>query len=73
KAKQLGVLVASGLIVGESIFGVVIAGLIVATSRAMPLAVVGDAFTSASNWLGGIAFVLLLAGLYRWTSALTRR
>ncbi|MBV8721291.1 MAG: oligopeptide transporter, OPT family [Candidatus Eremiobacteraeota bacterium] len=73
KAKQLGVLVASGLIVGESIFGVVIAGLIVATSRAMPLAVVGDAFTSASNWLGGIAFALLVAGLYRWTAALTRR
>jgi putative OPT family oligopeptide transporter len=72
KAKQLGVLAASGLIVGESIMGVVFAGLIVATGRATPLAVVGDSFASASNWLGGIAFIALLLLLYRWTAKLTR-
>lgn len=71
KAKQLGVLVASGLIVGESIMGVVFAGLIVASNRATPLAVVGDAFTAASNVLGGIAFVALLLGLYWWTARLS--
>lgn len=70
KAKQLGVLMASGLIVGESLMGVVFAGLIVATNRATPLAVVGDSFASASNWLGGLAFVALVFGLYRWTARL---
>ena len=40
-AKRFGVLLASGLIVGESLLGVLNAGLIVATGAAAPLAVVG--------------------------------
>ena len=69
-AKQLGVLVASGLIVGESIFGVLYAGLIVSSNRASPIAVVGDAFATASALLGGVAFVAVVLGLYRWTAGL---
>ena len=46
RAKQFGVLVASGLIVGESLFGVLLAGLIVSTNKAEPLALVGDGFTT---------------------------
>jgi putative OPT family oligopeptide transporter len=65
-AKQLGVLLASGLIVGESICGVVYAGIIVASGKAFPLGIVGDAFGPASNVIGAIAFVLVSFGLYRW-------
>jgi uncharacterized oligopeptide transporter (OPT) family protein len=66
RGKRLGVLLASGLIVGESLFGVALAGIIVATSNANPLAGVGDSFSAVSNWIGGIAFIVVCAGLYRW-------
>ncbi|MGA2760446.1 MAG: oligopeptide transporter, OPT family [Candidatus Cybelea sp.] len=72
RAKQIGVLVASGLIVGESLFGVLLAGLIVSTGRAEPLALVGDAFANASTALGAAAFVLVVGGLFRWAGALSR-
>ncbi|MBV8097609.1 MAG: oligopeptide transporter, OPT family, partial [Verrucomicrobia bacterium] len=63
-AKRLGVLLASGLIVGESLFGVLLAALIVGTSRETPLAVVGDDFSSASAILGGLAFVIVIVAMY---------
>ena len=40
----LGVLLASGMIVGESLVGVVLAAVVVFSGRAAPLALVGDAF-----------------------------
>jgi putative OPT family oligopeptide transporter len=64
--KRLGVLLASGLIVGESLFGVALAGIIVASGSAAPLAVVGDSFTAASNWIGALAFAIVIGSLYRW-------
>jgi putative OPT family oligopeptide transporter len=73
KAKQLGVLVASGLIVGESLFGVLLAALIVVTSNANPIALVGDSFALAGTIVGAIAFVLTVLGLYVWTARLSRR
>jgi putative OPT family oligopeptide transporter len=72
QAKQLGVLVASGLIVGESLFGVLLAGVIVASGRASPFALVGDSFASAANAIGSVAFLLALAGLYGWAGRLSR-
>ncbi len=72
RAKQIGVLIASGLIVGESLFGVLLAGLIVSTGRAEPLALVGDAFTNASTALGAAAFVLVTGALFRWAGTLSR-
>jgi putative OPT family oligopeptide transporter len=73
RAKQFGVLVASGLIVGESLFGVLLAGLIVSTNKPEPLALVGDGFATASLILGGFAFIAVLGGLYWWTSRLSQR
>jgi putative OPT family oligopeptide transporter len=73
RAKQFGVLVASGLIVGESLFGVLLAGLIVSTNKAEPLALVGDGFTTPSLILGPFAFAVVLGGLYWWTSRLSQR
>lgn len=64
RLKQLGVLVASGLIVGESLFGVLLAALIVLSGKATPLAVVGDAFASAAAVIGPLAFALALAALF---------
>jgi putative OPT family oligopeptide transporter len=72
QAKQLGVLVASGLIVGESLFGVLLAGVIVASGRASPFALVGDNFAQAANAIGAVAFLLALAGLYGWAGRLSR-
>ncbi len=60
--KRLGVLVASGMIVGESLLGVLVAGLIVIH---VPLALVPDDFAPA-DWIGLGAFVLLIVILYGW-------
>jgi putative OPT family oligopeptide transporter len=66
RSKQLGVLLASGMIVGESLLGVLIAGLVVVTDKATPFALVGAGFTDAAVWLGGGVFVAAAVALYRW-------
>ena len=70
RVKQFGVLLASGFIVGESLFGVLLAGIIVAAGTATPLALAGDAFTNAATALGAVAFVVVLGRLYAWTARL---
>jgi putative OPT family oligopeptide transporter len=65
RAEQLGVLVASGMIVGESLFGVILAGLIVAFSTEAPLALVSADFAFA-NWIGLASFAALIVVLYSW-------
>ena len=64
--KRLGVLLASGLIVGESLFGVALAGIVVATDNGTPLAIVGEGFPAIS--VGAIAFAVISLGLYLWTA-----
>ena len=71
-ARRLGVLIASGLIVGESLFGVLLAGVIVVTGNPTPFAVVGDAFQAPSMWLGSIAFIVVVYALYRWSAGLAK-
>jgi putative OPT family oligopeptide transporter len=71
--RRIGVLLASGLIVGESLLGVALAGVIVATGKSTPLAVVGDAFAPYANGIGFVAFVLVTFGLYRWIEGLARK
>src|SRR6185436_9839240 len=65
RAERLGTLVASGLIVGESLWGVLNAGLIVGLSRDAPIGLVAEDFVLAP-WLGVIGFVGLLVLLYGW-------
>jgi putative OPT family oligopeptide transporter len=65
RAQRLGVLVASGMIVGESLFGVLNAGLIVAFNRDAPLAVVPADFPLAVP-LAVISLIVLVALLYGW-------
>src|SRR5450432_2623589 len=64
--KQLGVLLASGLIVGESIIGVVISAIVVFSGVGAPLALVGAGFETAGIIVGGLAFVIITFVLYRW-------
>jgi putative OPT family oligopeptide transporter len=71
--KQLGVLLASGMIVGESIIGVVVAAIVVFSGKATPLALVGDSFQNASIWIGGIAFAAVIFAMYRWISRLGQK
>ena len=70
--KQLGVLLASGLIVGESLLGVVYSFVVVFSGRHAPIALVGADFATASMWLGGVAFAAVVFALYRWVEGLVR-
>jgi putative OPT family oligopeptide transporter len=72
-AKQLGVLLASGMIVGEGLIGVVIAAIVAFSGMDAPLALVGPDFANAAVWIGGIAFVLVMLVLYRWIEGAARR
>src|SRR5437868_14347632 len=64
--KQLGVLLASGLIVGESILGVVISAIVVFSGKGAPLSLVGPNFETAAVIIGGGAFSVIVFLLYRW-------
>jgi putative OPT family oligopeptide transporter len=68
-AKRLGVLLASGWIVGESLFGVALAGLIVAAGKGDPLALVSD-FAGPATWIGLALFSVIAALSYRWVHGL---
>ena len=76
RAERLGTLVASGLIVGESLWGVLNAGLIVALSSDAPIGIVAHDFALAP-WLGILGFVGAIVWLYGWmlrrSQAVTRR
>jgi putative OPT family oligopeptide transporter len=64
-ARRMGVLAATGLIVGESLFGVAFAGIVALAGNDTPLAVVGDAFDKPGIVLGLVLFIGALGWLYR--------
>jgi putative OPT family oligopeptide transporter len=69
--KQLGVLLASGLIVGEGLVGVFIAALVAFSGKDFPLALVGDHFAeTVAVPLGTIVFAVSILLLYRWAARL---
>jgi putative OPT family oligopeptide transporter len=65
RAERLGTLVASGLIVGESLWGVINAGLIVGLSTDAPLGLLPENFAPAP-WLGLLGFIGVIVWLYSW-------
>ncbi|RVT92552.1 OPT family oligopeptide transporter [Sphingomonas crocodyli] len=67
-SQRMGVLLASGFIVGESLFGVLLAGLIVGTDSGSPLALIGEGHEGVTMAAGTLLVVAMLAGLYRWTA-----
>lgn len=66
-AKRMGVLGATGLIVGESLFGVAYAGMVAGSGSDAPLAVVGESFESMSMLTGAVIFVALVWWVYNRT------
>jgi putative OPT family oligopeptide transporter len=67
-AQRMGVLGATGFIVGESLFGVAFAGIVAGSGSDAPLAIVGEHFETYATWLGMLVFVGLVAWLYRRTA-----
>ncbi|QIL78732.1 oligopeptide transporter, OPT family [Diaphorobacter sp. HDW4A] len=63
-AEERGLLLASGLIVGESLMGLAIAAVIGFSGQNAPLALVGEGF-GAAPWLGLIYFIALTTIFYR--------
>ena len=71
--KQLGVLLASGLIVGEGLLGVIFAFAVGLSGNQTPIGLVGDSFATASMWIGGIAFAVIVWLQYRWIARLAQK
>jgi hypothetical protein len=68
-AKRLGVLLASGLIVGESLFGVFTAAVIVSTNNGEPFGLIPAGSAWPAMIAAIIAFIALVYGLYAWTKS----
>jgi putative OPT family oligopeptide transporter len=72
-AARIGVLLASGFIVGEGLLGVGNAGLIVALDSATPVALVGESFATPAIFIGLVVFGVLAAFCYRWIARVSAR
>ncbi|HWU76808.1 MAG TPA: oligopeptide transporter, OPT family [Rhodanobacter sp.] len=70
--RQLGVLLASGLIVGESLLAVIFAGVVAFSGNDSPIALVGKGFATPAIWIGGVVFAVTVAVLYRWIMRMGR-
>ncbi len=66
-AKRMGVLAATGLIVGESLFGVAFAGIVAGSGSDAPLAVAGKSFEPIAMWGGAAVFIVMLWWIYSRT------
>ncbi|RFP09553.1 MULTISPECIES: OPT family oligopeptide transporter [unclassified Duganella] len=67
-AKRLGVLVMSGFIVGESLFNVALAGLIVVSGKGEPLAIANSLSEAQAMIVALILGIAMVWGLYRWSA-----
>ena len=70
--KQLGVLLASGLIVGESLLAVVFAAIVGLSGNQGPIVLVGKGFEMPSIAIGGVVFAVTVIVLYRWINKMGR-
>ncbi len=70
--RQLGVLLASGLIVGESLLAVVFAAIVAFSGKDSAIALVGPSFQTPAIWIGGVVFAASITVLYRWISRMGR-
>ena len=66
-ARRMGVLTATGMIVGESLWGVAFAVIVYLTASDAPLALAGDGFANAALIGGTLLFFAVLSWLYRRT------
>ncbi|MDZ4362324.1 OPT family oligopeptide transporter [Brevundimonas sp.] len=65
--RRMGVLLASGLIVGESLFLVMTAGVIVGTGNDAPFAMLPEGSTWPAMLAGLVTFAVVVVALYAWT------
>lgn len=70
--KRMGVLMATGMIVGDSLFGVLYAGIVYETGSESPLALVGPGFAGVALAGGTALFLAITAGLYLYTKRQAR-
>ncbi|MFZ2512626.1 MAG: oligopeptide transporter, OPT family, partial [Gordonia sp. (in: high G+C Gram-positive bacteria)] len=68
RKKRLGVLMATGLIVGESLYGVIFAGIVAGTGDDEPLALpfIPDGYAGWAPMVGVIVFAVLVTWLYNY-------
>ncbi|GAA4388086.1 oligopeptide transporter, OPT family [Tsukamurella soli] len=64
--KRMGILLATGLIVGESICGVIVAAIVAGTGNENWLGI-PDGFANWAELIGVVLFVLIIGGLYQRT------
>lgn len=64
-ANRRGVLIASGLIVGESLVGVLMAAIIGGAGTDAPLAIAGETFAKPASYLGLAVFVMVAVLFWR--------
>jgi putative OPT family oligopeptide transporter len=67
-ASRLGVLIMSGFIVGESLFNVALAGLIVLTNNGEPLAIANSMSETTTMLIALAVAAVVVVGLYRWSA-----
>jgi putative OPT family oligopeptide transporter len=72
RARRLGILTATGMIVGESLWGVAFAGIVAGAGTDSPIALVGDSFGRMALIGGTALFIALTALLYQRTRAAVR-
>ncbi|WHU01993.1 oligopeptide transporter, OPT family [Sphingomonas sp. NIBR02145] len=79
-AERMGVLAATGLIVGESLFGVAFAGILAWANRNSPippndapLAIMPESFESVALWIAPLLFFGLIAVSYTMTRKLVSK
>ena len=71
--KRMGVLMSTGMIVGESLFGVIYAGIVGLSGKDAPLAIVGDGFTTPAKLIGTVVFAAAATLLYKYARVLATR
>ncbi|MDR6939792.1 OPT family oligopeptide transporter [Arcanobacterium hippocoleae] len=70
--KRLGVLLATGLIVGESLYGVLNAGIIAGSGSESPLAIMPDGFAGWDQLTGVVVFIAMIVLSYKWVQHLAQ-
>ena len=70
--KRLGVLLASGLIVGESLMIVAVGAVVFFTKNNDAMVLVGPEFALPAVIIGGLVFLGLTVALYRWVIGLAK-
>ncbi|WKG04665.1 OPT family oligopeptide transporter [Mycolicibacterium sp. HK-90] len=73
RKKRLGVLLATGMIVGESLYGVVFAGFVAGTGNDAPFAIFTGNDGTPAELIGIVGFALVLLWLYKRTQKIAGR